>query len=289
MAVILDGKALAQKIRTQVRQEVADLKAQGVSPRLHVALVGEFPPSVVYVRNKENDCTEVGIETETAHLPEALSQQELLDLIQSWNQDSRVHGILVQLPLPRQIDPQAILSALAPEKDVDGLSPKNLGRILSGRPDFYPCTPSAVLEILQAYGIIIAGKHVVIVGRGELVGKPLANMLLQKSNTGNATVTVCHSQTPDIGAFTRLGDIVVAAVGKPGLIRAEMVRPGAVVIDVGISRIPFESKTRLVGDVDFDAVAQVASAITPVPGGVGPMTRAMLLKNTARATKMTIM
>jgi methylenetetrahydrofolate dehydrogenase (NADP+)/methenyltetrahydrofolate cyclohydrolase len=289
MPVVLDGKTLAQKIRNRVGREVADLKAGGVVPRLQVALVGEFAPSVVYVRNKENDCAEVGIATETARLPETTSQSELLERITAWNQDPAVHGILVQLPLPKAIDPQAILAALAPHKDVDGLSPVNLGRILSGKPCFYPCTPSAVLEILEAYGIMVSGKHVVVVGRGELVGKPLANMLLRKCSQGNATVTVCHSQTPDIGEFTRQGDIVVAAVGRPGLIRADMVRPGAVVIDVGINRVETDARTRLVGDVDYAGVAAVASAITPVPGGVGPMTRAVLLENTVKAAKMTVM
>lgn len=285
--LILDGKALAQQIRLEVRQRVADLKTKGVVPRLQVALVGDFAPSLIYVRNKENACAEVGIATETARRPESTAQCELLDLIVRWNQDSSVHGILVQLPLPKQIDPGAIIAAIDPRKDVDGLHPVNLGRILSSEPFFYPATPSGILEILSHYGIMTVGKHVVIVGRGDLVGKPLANMLLQKKVTGNATVTVCHTQTPDVGYFTRQADIVVAAGGRPNLIRADMVKQGVVVIDVGMNRIAFGTGTKLVGDVDFVHVAPIASAITPVPGGVGPMTVAMLLKNTVLAAQRT--
>lgn len=285
MPLILDGKALAQEIRRQIRQEVEELKAHGAQPRLRVALVGSFAPSQIYVRNKENDCAEVGIETETARLPDSTSEAELLALVNRGNDDRSIHGILVQLPLPKQIDSQTILAALNPHKDVDGLHPFNLGRILTSEPYFYPATPSGVLEIMAHYGIIISRRHVVIVGRGELVGKPLANMLLQKKDTGNATVTVCHTQTPDIGYLTRQGDIVVAAAGRANLVKAEMIKQGAVVIDVGINRITTETGTKLVGDVDFAAVAPIASAITPVPGGVGPMTRAMLLKNTVKAAK----
>ena len=289
MALILEGKSLAEQIRAEVRTEVAELTRRGVVPRLQVALVGEDAPSQSYVRSKEKSCAEVGIASDTARLPVTFGQAELLGLIGRWNQDPKTHGILVQLPLPDQIDPDVVLAALDPRKDVDGLSPFNLGRIISGEPYFYPATPSGVLEMLRRHGIIYAGKHVVVVGRSELVGKPLANMLLQKRETGSATVTVCHSQTPDIGYFTRQADILVAAVGMPGLISAEMVKPGAVVIDVGINRVPGATGTKLVGDVDFPAVSQTASAITPVPGGVGLMTVAMLLKNTVHAAKINSM
>jgi methylenetetrahydrofolate dehydrogenase (NADP+) / methenyltetrahydrofolate cyclohydrolase len=289
VATILDGKALAQQIRDDVRQGVAALSGQGIVPRLNVALVGDDGPSALYVRSKEKACAEVGIQTETARLPASTTQEKLLGLVAEWNRNPKVHGILVQLPVPEQIDPESILMAISPRKDVDGLNPMNLGRILSSEPDFYPATPSGILEILSHYGILVAGRHVVIVGRGELVGKPLANMLLQKKPGGNATVTVCHSQTPDIGSFTRQADIVVAAAGKANLIRAEMVKAGVVVIDVGTNRIPTETGSKLVGDVDFAGVASIASAITPVPGGIGPMTVAMLLKNTVKAAKKTQM
>jgi methylenetetrahydrofolate dehydrogenase (NADP+)/methenyltetrahydrofolate cyclohydrolase len=213
------------------------------------------------------------------------TQDELLRLIAQWNQDPKVSGMIVQLPVPKQIDPETIVTAIDPQKDVDGLNPINLGRILCSEPYFYPATPSGILEILLHYGIITEGRHVVIAGRGELVGKPLANMLLQKKSSGNATVTVCHTRTPDIGSFTRQADIVVAAAGKPNLIRADMVKNGVVVIDVGTNRIATEAGPKLVGDVDYAGVAPIASAITPVPGGVGPMTRAMLLRNTVTAAK----
>jgi len=289
LALILEGKSVAQAIRAEVRNEVEELKARGIIPRLQVALVGDDPASHSYVRSKEKACAEAGISSDTARLPATTTQAELLALVQRWNQDPTTHAILVQLPVPDQIDSAVILSALDPRKDVDGLNPFNLGRIIAGEPYFYPATPGGVLELMRRYGIIYAGKHVVVVGRSELVGKPLANMLLQKRESGSATVTVCHSQTPDIGRFTRQADIVVAAVGRPGLITAEMVKPGAVVIDVGINRVPCETGTKLVGDVDFPAVSQIASAITPVPGGVGLMTVAMLLKNTVHAARINSM
>ena len=289
MALILEGKSVAQAIREDVRAEVAELTRRGIMPRLQVALVGDNPASQSYVRGKEKACAEVGIASDTARLPTTTTQDELLELIRRWNQDPKTHAILVQLPLPGQISPDTVLAALDPRKDVDGLNPYNLGRIIASEPWFYPATPSGVLEIMRRYGIIYAGRHVVIVGRSELVGKPLANMLLQKRETGSATVTVCHSQTPDIGAFTRQADVIVAAVGKPGLITAEMVKHGVVVIDVGMNRIAEGTSTKLVGDVDFPAVSRVASAITPVPGGVGLMTVAMLLKNTVKAAKINSM
>ena len=297
MPLILDGKTLAQRIRADVASNVAALKTQGITPRLNVALAGEFAPSVIYVRSKENACKEAGISTETARLPGTATQGEILRLIDDWNHNPSVHGILVQLPLPKHIDPEAIITAVDPRKDVDGLNPVNLGRILSSEPYFYPATPSGILEILSHYGIMVSGRHVVIVGRGKLVGKPLANMLLQKKAGSNATVTVCHSSTPDIGRYTRQADIIVAAAGEANLIRAEMVKEGAVVIDAGSNRIETDERqttndkrqTKLVGDVDFAGVAPIASAITPVPGGVGPMTVAMLLRNTVKAAKNTIM
>jgi methylenetetrahydrofolate dehydrogenase (NADP+)/methenyltetrahydrofolate cyclohydrolase len=285
VSLILDGKALAQMVREDVRRSVADLRKQGIVPRLQVALVGEYPPSLIYIGSKEKACAEAGIETATARLPGTTTQDELLRLVSEWNQDRRVHGILVQLPLPEQISADAILAAIDPSKDVDGLNPTNLGRIITSEPFCYPATPSGILEILSHYGIMLSGKHLVIVGRGELIGKPLANMALRKSVGGSPTVTVCHSQTADLGYFTRQADVLVAAVGRPSLIRADMVKQGVVVIDAGTNRVATETGNKLVGDVAFAEVAPLASAITPVPGGVGPMTVAMLLKNTVKAAK----
>lgn len=287
--IILDGKTLAAKIRQELKLEVSELIKKNIVPHLGVILVGEFAPSVIYVRNKETACAEVGIKTQTLRFNEDITEQQLLEKIREWNDDKTIHGILVQMPLSKSIDEQKVLDAIKPFKDVDGLSAMNLGHLVSGKPPiFYPCTPSGIIELLIRYGITIEGKHCVVVGRGELVGKPLANMLLKKDKTGNATVTVCHSQTQNISNFTRQADILIVAIGQAKFIQKDMVKQGAIVVDVGVNRISKNGSTKLVGDVDFDEVSKIASAITPVPGGVGPMTIAMLLKNTVKAAKQQI-
>lgn len=281
-AELLDGKTLARKIRRELAEEVADFIENNVTiPTLAAVLVGEDPASQVYVRNKRRDCEEVGIQSQLHELPSSTSQEELLKLIAKLNKIADVHGILVQLPLPSQIHQQAILEAISPAKDVDAFHPENVGRLVQGRPRFLPCTPSGVQQLLLRNDVPIAGQHVVIVGRSDIVGKPLAIMLGLRGAGGDATVTLCHSRTPDLGAITRQADIIVAAVGQPRMITAEMVRRGAVVVDVGINR----TDDGLVGDVDFEGVAEVASKITPVPGGVGPLTRVMLLVNTLTAAR----
>lgn len=295
--IILDGKTLAAKIRQELKLEVSELIKKNIVPHLGVILVGEYAPSVIYVRNKETACAEVGIKTQTfpirssARFNEDITEQQLLEKIREWNDDKTIHGILVQMPLSKSIDEQKVLDAIKPFKDVDGLSAMNLGHLVSGKPPiFYPCTPLGITELLTRYNLQIEGKHCVIVGRGELVGKPLANMLLKKDKTGNATVTVCHSKTKNIENFTRQADILVVAIGQPHFIKGDMVKTGAVVVDVGVNRIPIANRqsptTKLVGDVDFNEVSKIASAITPVPGGVGPMTIAMLLQNTVKAAKL---
>lgn len=285
-AEIIDGNAIAQQIRDEIRGEVARLTAAGTVPGLAVVLVGENPASVSYVRGKTRDAREVGMRSETIRIPAEVTQDELLRLVHELNDDPTWHGVLVQLPLPSHIDEGLITEAVRPEKDVDGLHPANVGRLFRGEPAFYGCTPHGVKQMLLRSGHDPAGKHVVICGRSNLVGKPLAGLLMQKAVGANATVTVCHTGTPDIGVHTREADIVIAVMGRPGTITADMIREGAVVIDVGVNRVEDSSKKagyRLVGDVDFDAVLEKASAITPVPGGVGPMTRAMLLYNTVVA------
>lgn len=285
-ATIIDGEAIAQDVRNEVRADVARLKRQGVGPGLAVVLVGDNPSSVSYVRGKARDAVETGMRSETVRLPAETTQAELLDIVAGLNADPTWHGILVQLPLPPHIDETIATGAVAVEKDVDGLHPVNVGRMFRGEPAFLGCTPHGVIQMLMRTGNDPAGKHVVVVGRSNLVGKPLAALLLQKRSGGNATVTVCHTGTPDLGAYTRQADILIAVMGQARSITAGMVREGAVVIDVGVNAVSDATKKsgkRLVGDVDFDAVAEKASAITPVPGGVGPMTRAMLLYNTVLA------
>ncbi len=277
-AVIMDGKALAEKVKAQIREKVSKLRRQ---PGLAVILVGDNPASQVYVRNKERDCAQCGIMCYDYHLPQDASQEDVLDLVEKMNNYGAVDGILVQLPLPEQIDERVVLEAIAPDKDVDAFHPENVGRIMQGQAYYKPCTPAGVMEILHEYGIDPAGKHCVVVGRSNIVGKPMAMLLLHE----NATVTICHSKTPDLKAQCRQADILVSAVGKTGLITADMVKPGAVVIDVAMNR---NEAGKLCGDVDFAAVSQVASYITPVPGGVGPMTRAMLMENTYKAAKCRI-
>lgn len=285
-ATLIDGNVIAEQVRAEVRAEIERLRAAGIEPGLAVVLVGDNPASVSYVRGKTRDAVSIGMRSETFRLPAETTQAALLDVIQTLNRDPGWHGILVQLPLPDHIDESVIASAVLVEKDVDGLHPVNVGRLFRGEPAYYSCTPHGVVQMLLRTGNDPAGKHVVVCGRSNLVGKPLAGLLMQKRRGGNATVTVCHTGTPDLATHTRQADILVAAMGRAGAITAPMVRPGAVVIDVGVNAVPDPTKKsgqRLVGDVDFDAVAEVASAITPVPGGVGPMTRAMLLWNTAVA------
>ena len=277
-AGIMDGKALAEKVKAQIREKVSKLRRQ---PGLAVILVGDNPASQVYVRNKERDCAQCGIMCYDYHLPQDASQEDVLDLVEKMNNYGAVDGILVQLPLPEQIDERVVLEAIAPDKDVDAFHPENVGRIMQGQAYYKPCTPAGVMEILHEYGIDPGGKHCVVVGRSNIVGKPMAMLLLHE----NATVTICHSRTPDLKAQCLQADILVSAVGKTGLITADMVKPGAVVIDVAMNR---NEAGKLCGDVDFAAVSQVASYITPVPGGVGPMTRAMLMENTYKAAKCRI-
>jgi methylenetetrahydrofolate dehydrogenase (NADP+)/methenyltetrahydrofolate cyclohydrolase len=290
-AQILDGAALAKQMRVELAAQVAAFRAAGnPAPTLAAVLVGADPASQVYVRNKRRDCEEVGMQSRLHRLAADTTQTELLALIDQLNRDPGVHGILVQLPLPKQIDERAVLEAVSPAKDVDCFHPENVGRIVQGRPRFLPCTPYGVVEMLVDGGVPIAGAHVVVLGRSEIVGKPLALMLLQKGAHANATVTVCHSRTQNLVEITRTADILVAAIGVPEFVKREMVRPGAVVIDVGINRVDDATKEkgyRLCGDVEFEPVAAIASAITPVPGGVGPMTIAMLLKNTLQAAELT--
>jgi methylenetetrahydrofolate dehydrogenase (NADP+) / methenyltetrahydrofolate cyclohydrolase len=282
-AVLLDGKALAQTMQAEIAAEVAQLfQARGVRPGLAAVLVGDNPASQIYVRNKQRACEKVGIASWLHHLPASTGQQELLDLIARLNADPAVHGILVQLPLPRQINEAAVVDAVSAAKDVDGFGPESLGLLAAGRPRFLACTPHGVQQLLLRNGVPVAGAHVVIVGRSNIVGKPLALILMQKAAGADATVTVCHSRSRDIGAITRQADIVVVAIGQARFLKADMVRPGAVVVDVGTNRLP---DGKLCGDVDFEAVRQVASAITPVPGGVGPMTITMLLYNTLQSAK----
>lgn len=288
-ARLIDGTALAAKIRGEVAAEVTMLRARGVVPGLTVVLVGDDPASAVYVGAKEKASREAGMAGETIRLPADTSQDELLALVDRLNADAVVHGILVQMPLPKHIDPEAVIHRIRPDKDVDGFHPVNAGKVLIGERDgFAPCTPAGVQRMLIEYGVQTRGAECVIVGRSNIVGKPMAALLMQSGPGGDATVTVCHSRTRDLAAHTRRADILIAAIGRPRMITADMVKPDAVVIDVGVNRIPDatrKSGTRLVGDVDFEAVRQVASLITPVPGGVGPMTIAMLLANTARAAR----
>jgi methylenetetrahydrofolate dehydrogenase (NADP+)/methenyltetrahydrofolate cyclohydrolase len=277
-ARLIDGKALAAQVRAGLAQRVAALVARGVRPGLAVLLVGDDPASAVYVRNKIKACEETGIHSFFAHLPASTTQAELLARVRALNEDAAVHGILVQLPLPAHLDAQQVVDAIAFEKDVDGLHPTNAGLTLAGRPHFRSCTPYGVMTMLDSIGCALAGKHAVVIGRSNMVGKPMAMLLL----AADATVTICHSRTRDLAAITRQADVLIAAAGKRNLVTADMVKPGAVVIDVGTNRTP---DGRLTGDVDFAAVREVAGAISPVPGGVGPMTIAMLLANTVEAAE----
>ncbi len=280
MATIIDGKAIAAKIRQGISRDVTDLQAKGITPGLAVVLVGEDPASKVYVSMKEKACADVGIFSDEHKLPAETSENDLLALIDRLNNDPRIHGILVQLPLPKHINADKVLESIAPGKDADGFHPYNVGRLVIGKPTFQPCTPYGVMVMLKEAGIDLSGKEVVVVGRSNIVGKPVALMCLQQ----NATVTICHSRTKDLAAKVGQADVVIAAVGQPEMIKGSWIKEGAVVIDVGVNRV---GERKLVGDVEFDAAAERASAITPVPGGVGPMTITMLLYNTVESAKKT--
>ena len=288
-AEVISGTEISKQVRAEVTEEVALLKTQhNLVPGLAVVLVGDDPASAVYVRNKGRACNEAGIFSETFSLPAETPESGLVDLVKKLNVDPKFHGILVQLPLPKHIDEKAVLYAIDPNKDVDGLHPFNLGRLMAGDPIFVPCTPAGVQEMLVRTGHDPSGKHVVVCGRSNIVGKPVAMLLLQKMAGANATVSICHTGTADLGAITRQADILIAAAGRPEFITADMVKEGAVVIDVGINRVDDASKKngyRLTGDVDFGPVSEVAAAITPVPGGVGPMTIAMLMANTVNSAR----
>jgi methylenetetrahydrofolate dehydrogenase (NADP+)/methenyltetrahydrofolate cyclohydrolase len=282
-ARIIDGAAIGAEIRAELRERVARLRARGLEPGLAFVIVGDNPASISYVRSKARGCAEVGLRSETIHLPGSTSQADLLERIRAINRDPAWDGLIVQLPLPPQVDEAAVAMAIDPEKDTDAVHPANAGRLLAGTPGPRPCTPAGIQQLLLRTGNDPAGKHVVIVGRSNIVGKPLAALLMQKQPGADATVTVCHSRTRHLAEHTRRADILVVAAGSPNAVTADMVRPGAVVIDVGNNRVPDparKSGTRMVGDVDFEAVKEVASWITPVPGGVGPMTVTMLLANT---------
>ena len=286
-ARILDGKKTAKEIREELSVRVRALAERGAVPRLAVILVGEDPASKVYVGNKSRSAQEIGIDAFTREIAATVTQNELEAIVSSLANDASIHGILLQLPLPGGLDPEPIVRKIPVEKDVDGLTPLSVGELARGTPRFVPCTPLGIVELLDRSGIEISGKHVVILGRSNLVGRPLANLLLLKGRRGDATVTVCHSRSENLAELTGQGDILVAAIGRARFVTPDMVKPGAIVIDVGINRIddPASGKSRLVGDVDFEGAVHVAQAITPVPGGIGPMTVAMLLANTVQAAE----
>ena len=288
VARIIRGMEIGAQIRAELASEIRELKGKKITPGLSVVLVGEDPASASYVLGKAKACRELGILEETFRLPARTEEKSVLELVDRLNAEPRFHGILVQLPMPEHIDQDRVLLRVDPDKDVDGLHPVNLGRLMTGKPKFLPCTPAGIQQMLVRSGFDPSGKHVVVCGRSNLVGKPLANMLLQKRPQANATVTVCHTGTRDMGELTRQADILIAAMGSPNAITAHMVKEGAVVIDVGVNRVEDAGAPkgfRLVGDVDFEAVKSIAAAITPVPGGVGPMTITMLMANTVRAAK----
>jgi methylenetetrahydrofolate dehydrogenase (NADP+)/methenyltetrahydrofolate cyclohydrolase len=278
---LIDGKALAASTRAALKDKVAQLAAKGARPGLAAVLVGDDPASRVYVRNKAKSCEETGLHSEVHELPKETSEKDLLQLVARLNKDPKIHGILVQLPLPKQINSDRVLAAISPAKDVDGFHAESLGALVQGMPGFVPCTPAGVMEMLAHAKVPLSGARAVIIGRSTIVGKPLALLLLQK----DATVTICHSRTRDLAARAREADVLIAAVGKAKLVTRDMVKPGACVIDVGINRLP---DGKLAGDVDFESVKEVAGSITPVPGGVGPMTIAMLIVNTVRSAERTL-
>jgi methylenetetrahydrofolate dehydrogenase (NADP+) / methenyltetrahydrofolate cyclohydrolase len=290
-AGVIDGNAISQAIRDELAIEVQLLKSRGITPGLTVVLVGDDPASAVYVRAKGKACEQVGMKSETIRMPATTTQDELLAVVDRLNADPTVNGILVQMPVPKQISPEAVILRIRPEKDVDGFHPVNVGKLMIGdRTGFAPCTPSGVIELLRRSNVETKGAEAVVLGRSNIVGKPMAALLVQDAPGGNATVTVCHSRTRDLVAHTRRADILIAAIGRPEMVTGDMIKPGAVVIDVGVSRVADESSPkgyRLAGDVHFATAREVASLITPVPGGVGPMTIAMLLGNTVRAATQT--
>lgn len=276
-ARIIDGKSIAKELRESLAPRVAALKEQGITPGLTVIVVGDDPASAIYVRNKERACVKLGMNSQVLRFPAETTQEEILNTVRLLNQDDSVHGILVQLPLPRHIDEQAVLRAIDPDKDVDGFHAMNAGRLMNGEPGFVACTPKGVMRLLEVSGVELDGKNAVVVGRSNIVGKPMALLLLQK----NCTVTIAHSHTKDLTAVTRSADILVVAVGRAGFISGDMIKPGAAVMDVGINRVD----GKVMGDVDFESAKEVASCITPVPGGVGAMTIAMLMENTVEAAE----
>jgi len=289
MAEIIDGRTLAEDIRREVREETANLKStRGITPGLAFILVGDNPASQSYVKSKEKACVEAGFYSITERMPAETTEQALLDKVRQFNEDSRIHGLLVQLPLPKHINESKVIEAINPKKDVDGFHPFNVGKLMIGEDTLKPCTPAGIQEMLVRSGNDPSGKHVVIVGRSNIVGKPIANILFQKQAGANAVVTVAHTGAKDLSVYTKSADILIAAIGKPRFVTGAMLKEGVVVIDVGINRVPDASAKngyRIVGDVDFDSASKVAKAITPVPGGVGLMTVAMLLKNTLKAAK----
>ena len=290
-AKIIDGKAIAQQMQDEMKSDVDELISKGVTPRLDVVLVGEDPASQVYVRNKGRACDRLGMSSDTHRLPAETTQDELLKIVEGFNQNPACHGILVQLPLPKHINDEAILNAIDPAKDVDGFHPVNVGKMVVGEPGFLPCTPHGIQMLLIRSGIETKGKHVVVVGRSNIVGKPIANILVQKKEGANAIVTIVHTAAPDMSVYTRQADILIAAVGRPEIITADMVKDDVVIIDVGINRIDDATRERgyrLTGDVDFESVSEKAAWITPVPGGVGPMTITMLMHNTIESARSTL-
>ena len=284
---IIDGKKIASDIRNELKEKIQKLKEEGKDvPGLVTFLIGENPASQVYVKNKIKDCEEIGMRTKAENHPADISEAKLLEMIQKYNNDSNYHGILVQLPLPRHIDENKVIETISPKKDVDGFHPINIGNLVIGKETFASCTPAGIQELLTRYGIETKGKHVVVLGRSNIVGKPIANIMLQKKEHANSVVTICHSAAKNISEYTKQADILIAAIGSPDFVKGSMVKENVVVIDVGISRVDDPGRPkgyRLVGDVDFEDVAPHCSYITPVPGGVGPMTRAMLLQNTYKA------
>lgn len=288
-AAIIDGKQIAFEVRNEVEEKVKSLKEKGIVPCLAVILVGENPASVSYVTGKQNALAEAGMADRSLHLPETTTEEELLKIIEDLNEDKSVHGILVQLPLPKHIDEEKVILAIRPEKDVDGFHPMNVGNLVIGKKSFLPCTPHGILVLLEKMKIQTSGKHAVVIGRSNIVGKPVSLLLLRKNV--NCTVTICHTGTENLPEITKQADILIAAVGKPHAVTKEMVKEGAVVIDVGVNRIPDSTKKsgfRLVGDCDFDEIKEIASCITPVPGGVGPMTIAMLMQNTLESAENSV-
>lgn len=288
-AKIIDGKAIAAQVRGEVAEKVSELRAKGITPCLAVILVGENPASVSYVTGKQKALAEVGMLDRSLHLPESTTEEELLKIIDDLNKDSTVHGILVQLPLPKHINEEKVLLAINPEKDVDGFHPMNVGNLVIGKKAFLPCTPHGIIVLLKKMGIETSGKHAVVIGRSNIVGKPVSILLARKET--NCTVTICHTGTKNMKEMTLQADILIAATGRPHTVTKDMVKPGAVVIDVGVNRIPDDTKKsgfRLIGDSDYNDLLETASAITPVPGGVGPMTIAMLMFNTLEAAENTL-